>query len=175
LWFATGSMRLGVSGPLSLSASAQQSRDRADKAVGRLDRRGGLLQRHYRVWTCLVVSDRLKLVSLRKKVAQIRINSGLVCNQPEKLFVDAPMGLGRSVGLLKDQGLSGMKGAEISGSAGFFAEIDGEDGSSMGERLARLVKYRSASGFTDRCLRGGSRASAASALGTTRRGMASRE
>jgi len=50
------------------------------------------------------------------------------------------MGLGRSVGPLKDQGLSGVKGAEISGSAGFFAEIDGEDGSSVGERLARLVK-----------------------------------
>ena len=79
----------GVSGPLSLPASAQQFRDRA-KAGGRLDGRGGLLQRHYRVWTCLVVSDRLKLVSLRKKAAKIRINSGLVFNQPEKLFVDAP-------------------------------------------------------------------------------------
>ena len=80
----------GVSGPLSLPASAQQSRDRADKAGGRLDGRGGSLQRHYRVWTCLVVGDRLKLVSSRKKAAQIRINSGLVCNQLEKLSVDPP-------------------------------------------------------------------------------------
>lgn len=78
----------GVSGPLSLPASAQQFRDRA-KAGGRLDGRGGL-QRHYRVWTCLVVGDRLKLVSSRKKAAQIRINSGLVCNQLEKLSVDPP-------------------------------------------------------------------------------------
>jgi hypothetical protein len=85
------------------------------------------------------------------------------------------MGLGRSVGPLKDQGLSGVKGAEISGSAGFFAEIDGEDGSSVGESWRALTRYRAASGFTDRCLRGGSRASAASALGTTLRGMASRE
>jgi len=48
------------------------------------------------------------------------------------------MGLGRSVGPLKDQGLSGVKGAEISGSAGFFAEIDGEDGSSVGESWRAL-------------------------------------
>ena len=57
------------------------------------------------------------------------------------------MGLGRSVGPLKDQGLSGMKGAETSGSAGFFAEIDGEDGSSVGETLARLVRYKVGLGF----------------------------
>jgi hypothetical protein len=54
--------------------------------------------------------------------------------------MDASMSLGRSVGPLEDQGLSGMKGAEIGGSACLFAEFNGEDGSSVGERLARLVE-----------------------------------
>ena len=31
---------------------------------------------HYRIWTCLVVGDRLELVSFREKAAQLRINAG---------------------------------------------------------------------------------------------------
>jgi len=111
---------------------AQQFGDRADKAVGRLDGRGGFLQRHYRIWTCLVVGDCLELVSFREKAAKLRINPPIACNQPEKLSMDASMSLGRPVGPLDDQGLSGMKGTEIGGSAGVFAKIDGEDGSSVG-------------------------------------------
>jgi hypothetical protein len=55
---------------------AQQFDDRADKAVGRLDGRGGFLQRHYRIRACLVVGDCLELISFREKAAQLRINAG---------------------------------------------------------------------------------------------------
>jgi hypothetical protein len=50
------------------------------------------------------------------------------------------MSLGCSAGPFEDQGLGGMEGAEIGGSAGVFAEVDGENSPSVRERLARLVE-----------------------------------
>jgi hypothetical protein len=50
------------------------------------------------------------------------------------------MGLGYLVGALEDEGLRGMEGAEIGGSAGVFAELDCEYRPSVRERLTSLIE-----------------------------------
>jgi hypothetical protein len=81
-----------------------------------------LFQRDHCVRTCLVVGNGLQLVPLREKAPQLDINPRLVSDQLQKLSVNSSMGLGYLVGALEDEGLRGMEGAEIGGSAGVFAD-----------------------------------------------------
>jgi hypothetical protein len=108
--------------------------------AGRLDGPRGLLQRDHCIRTCLLVGNGPQLVALGEKAPQLDINPKLVSYQLQKLSVNSFMGLGDPVSALEDEGLRGMEGAEIGGSAGVFAELDSEYGPSVSERLASLVE-----------------------------------